>query len=195
MKSFEEQILELSKLVESGRLSQPEFEELKADLEEKEALRIRYAPKVSKYSAESDLPLTRVPMEPAKNIPRAEYRTENKSGIFEGKNFNDIMIFSGIKILSSVTWVYIICYLFGVLLLLAILFGYEPSTTAKYFSDKPSAAEIAMETEKRDKANKELTSYFLESSRLRALVEKETPEEAEKREKRLIDYGSGVPGK
>lgn len=56
MKSLEEQILELSKLVESGRLSEKEFTSLSKKLIEESG--------VGLYSADSPLPSTRVPMKP-----------------------------------------------------------------------------------------------------------------------------------
>jgi hypothetical protein len=69
MKSLNDEILALSTLFEAGRISKKDFESLKKDAEEAdakrvEALKTESAPKKLDYSADSDLPLTRIPLPP-----------------------------------------------------------------------------------------------------------------------------------
>lgn len=80
MKSYDEQISELSKLVESGRLTKEEFEPLKKVLEEEKEIqketRAKQSAKVGKYSADSDAPMSRVPMEPMSDAEKRALNTK-----------------------------------------------------------------------------------------------------------------------
>ncbi len=73
----------MSTLFEAGRISKKDFESLKKDAEEAEAKRVEAletesAPKKLDYSADSDLPLTRVIAKPEGPVKKSKYNT-NKS--------------------------------------------------------------------------------------------------------------------
>lgn len=194
MKSLNDEILALSTLFEAGRISKKDFESLKKDAEEAdakrvEALKTESAPKKLDYSADSDLPLTRIPMKEDKSIPKATYNWQGKEPAYK-RDFNEKMIFVGVKMMSFTAWVYIISYSFGILLLVAILFGFDTSSTREYFRDKsPSAAEVARAAEESARANAHLNSMMGKAS-----FKKESPEEAAARVKLLRDNGVWVPG-
>lgn len=77
MKSLNNEILALSKLVEEGRLSKEDFVDLRDGLIKESG--------VGLYSAESPLPPSRIPMEPAKIDGYCYYNTRKAEPVKEKK--------------------------------------------------------------------------------------------------------------
>lgn len=88
MKSLNDEILELSKLVEEGRLSKEDFVDLRDGLIKESG--------VGLYSAESPLPPSRIPMEPAKIDGYCYYNTRKAEPVKEKKERNWNFSISGI---------------------------------------------------------------------------------------------------